>query len=238
LLLKSDTPPLPDLRLILCGGGALDITTEQTIRQQCPNAALHQFYGAAETSFITISDTQTPSGAQGRAYPGVDLQILDDAGQTTNGIGNVWVRSPYLFEGYLPPDTSGAQRHGGYVNVGELGRLDPQGNLYLTGRRSRQVRIADQNVSPEAIEVHLQRLSGVQVCAAIPMPDRLRGQRLIAILEGPKNPTLAHTIRQSCRATFGALATPARVLFIDALPLLPSGKPDLVALTKWAEDQT
>ena len=60
---------LPELRLILSGGGALDATTSSNIRKLCPNAALHQFYGAAETSFITMTDATTPAGSQGRPYP-------------------------------------------------------------------------------------------------------------------------------------------------------------------------
>ncbi len=227
----------PGVRLILCGGGALDPQTALTLRQICPQAALYQFYGAAETSFITMTDANTPPGSQGRAYPGVSLRLLDAQGQETSGTGEVWVRSPYVFEGYLQEDTPHEQR-GGFISVGEIGHLDPQGNLFLTGRKSRQVTIADQTLHPEAIEAHILSLIKGQNCAVLPLPDTLRGCRLIAVLEGAQETNLAHDIRQSCRATFGALATPAQVLFIPEMPMLPSGKIDLGTLARWVEDQT
>ena len=237
LLCKTEKD-LPDLRLILCGGGALDAATASNIRKLCPDAALHQFYGAAETSFITMTDATTPAGSQGRPYPGVSLRILDETGAETSSIGEVWVRSPYLFDGYASNSPPIARTQDGYVSVGEIGHLDPHGNLHLTGRKSRRVTIADQSVYPDAVESHLLAQPDMPPCALLPVEDGLRGLRLAAVIEGQPDATLSQTLRQSCRDAFGALATPARVFFIEALPRLASGKTDLAALSKWLEDQT
>ena len=82
----------PDLRLILTGGSKLDTTLRARLSTLAPNARIREFYGAAETSFITLADETTPESSVGRPYPGVDLH-LDPSGE-------VWVRSPYLFLGY------------------------------------------------------------------------------------------------------------------------------------------
>ena len=185
-----------------------------------------------------MTNATTPQGAQGRAYPGVSLRILDETGAETSGIGEVWVRSPYLFDGYASNTPPIARTREGYVSVGEIGRLDPQGNLHLTGRTSRRVTIADQTIYPDAIEAHLMAQPDMPPCTLLPVADELRGQRLVAVIEGPTDAALARSLRQSCRAAFGALASPARVLFIEALPVLPSGKTNLGALTVWLEDQT
>jgi len=237
LLARGGTAPLPSLRLVLCGGGALDAATRQAVRALCPRAALHEFYGAAETSFITISGADTPDGSVGRAYPGVELQLRDQAGQLTDGPGEIWVRSPYLFEGYALGASAETGRNAGFVTVGEIGTLDHDGNLWIKGRRKRMVNIADQVVFPEAVEAVIAAQDGAG-CAVVPRHDPLRGMHLVAVIEGPRDAARATAIQSACRAELGPLATPRTVLFRSELPLLPSGKIDLSALTTWLESQS
>ena len=92
------------------------------------------------------------------------------------------------------------------------------------------VTVADQNVFPEAIEQHLLSLPGIRQCAVLPLPDPLRGQHLVAVIEGAGDEARAQTIRQSCRARLGAASVPRRVIFQPELPMLASGKPDLALL--------
>tara|TARA_R110002049_G_scaffold44333_3_gene129919 strand:+ start:168180 stop:169421 length:1242 start_codon:yes stop_codon:yes gene_type:complete len=232
--------PLSALRLILCGGGALDADTRRAAATLAPKAAIHEFYGAAETSFITLSDATTPAGAVGRAYPGVTLRILTDDGKPTRGIGTVWVRSPYLFDGYALGHSTETRWRDGFVTVGEMGQLDEDGNLWLKGRRSRMITIADQNVFPETVEAlitaHLRC-----ACAVLPRPDPMRGQHLVAIVDAAPDRAIADQIAtqitDACRARFGPLATPKQVFFHPSLPLLPSGKIDLTALVRWLKDR-
>jgi long-chain acyl-CoA synthetase len=56
-------------------------------------------------------------------------------------------------------------------------------------------------------------------------------------VQGTENPATAKSIQNQCRAKFGPLVTPSKVLFIPAMPLLSSGKPDLPTIVKWTEDQ-
>ena len=226
LLLRAGATPLPALRHVLCGGGKLDTPTRQALAAQAPAATIREFYGAAETSFIAISDADTPEGAVGRAYPGVEIQIRN----ATSGIGEIWVRSPYLFLRYAEGAAPDTHWQDGFLTVGELGRLDGRGYLHLTGRAGRMVTVADQNVFPEAIEQHLLSLPGIRQCAVLPLPDPLRGQHLVAVIEGAGDEARAQIIRQSCRARLGAASVPRRVIFQPELPMLASGKPDLALL--------
>ena len=91
-LLTEGQGQCPDLRLILVGGSKLDAALRARIASLAPNARVREFYGAAETSFITLADAATPDASVGRPYPGVDL-CLDPSGE-------VWVKSPYLFLDY------------------------------------------------------------------------------------------------------------------------------------------
>ncbi len=223
LLCAAGTAPLTDVRHILVGGGPLSEATAQAAAACCPRARLTQFYGAAETSFITWTDADTPAGSVGRAYPGVDLRL--DAG------GVIWARSPYLSDGYLDPET--ALTHSdpdGFMTLEEVGHIDPAGHLFIHGRRSRRVTIADQTVSPEPAEAFLAAALPGAMVVVVPCPDPRRGQRLVAVIAGPAEDDAIATALRACRQRHGPLASPHRARRIAALPLLPAGKPDLRAI--------
>lgn len=222
LRLLTARVPLPNVRLILCGGGALGQDTRNHIQTIFPNAALHVFYGAAETSFVTLSDDATPKGSVGRAYSDAKIEIREPDAQ---GVGTVWVNSPYLFDGYLQGDSPHTKRDGDWLSVGERGYLDDNGYLFLRGRAGRSVNIADQTVHLDELEIHLSQISGIPVCVLLVRADRLREHHLIAVIEGKENPLLRETITAHCKKH--GLQIPREVLFLDPLPQLPSGKPDL-----------
>ena len=228
LRLLDGTEPLPDLRRILVGGSKLDPTLRARIAALAPNALVREFYGAAETSFITLADETTPDTSVGRAYPGVDL-TLDPSGE-------VWVRSPYLFLGYASPTSAfppGTRWRDGWLSVGEVGSLE-DGYLILKGRAGRMVTVADQNVFPEEIEALLHTLPGVTRAAVLAVPDPKRGHSLVAILQG--DPTAEAAILTNLRQTLGPLKSPKSLIWRQDWPMLASGKTDLKALEalrKW-----
>ena len=236
LLARAAKSELPSVRLVVCGGGALDGAIRAAVRTLCPQATVYEFYGAAETSFITLSGEATPAGSVGQPYPGVMLRLLDDAGRETSGPGEVWVKSPYLFDGYALGDSADTRWRDGFVTVGEMGELDAAGNLWIRGRRKRMVQIADQMVFPEAVEAVITAQG--YVCVVLPRNDALRGQHLVAVIEGKADPVEKAAILSACRAELGALVSPRELLFHPELPLLPSGKTDLRALSVWLEGQS
>lgn len=217
-LLAEGQGDCPDLRVVLVGGSKLDPALRASLRAMAPAAELREFYGAAETSFVTIADDRTPDGSVGRAYPGVEL-ALDAAGA-------VWVKSPYLFMAYAG-DPGSARWRDGWLSVGEIGHLD-DGFLYLRGRVGRMVTVADQNVFPEEIEAFLEAQPGIRRAAVVPQPDDLRGVVLVAILQGDR--ARGADILARLRAEWGALRAPRSLIWLADWPTLPSGKTDLHAL--------
>lgn len=230
LLLRKSKTPLPDLRLVLCGGGRLDTVTAQDVTRLCPNAKLRVFYGAAETSFIAIADAETPAGEVGKAYPGVTLEVRGTDGE-------IWVKSPYLFEGYADDGAQVIRDADGFFSLGEMGECSDDGTLSVMGRKTRAVTIADQTVHLEAVERAITDFDAGGTCAVLACADPTRGHRLVAFLEGPDDPGRASAVKRHCRAKLSPLVAPKTIYFRDALPLLPSGKTDLRALTHWLEQQ-
>ena len=219
---KIDT--IAHVRHIFCGGGVLNETLREQILAAFPRTQIHVFYGASETSFITITDANTPRGSVGRAYRGVHLR-LDDSGE-------IWVKSPYLFEGYASGAAQDTRWDGAHLSIGEIGHLDPQGYLFVQGRKSRMVTVADNNVFPDLIEALLITAPGITQCAAIALPDVKRGHRIICFLQCAGDPDFAG-LRQLCHRHLGAPSVPKDFVVIPEIPLLPAGKPDLVKLSQW-----
>ena len=224
-LLIATGEPCPHVRLILCGGSKLDDRLQEQTKRNFPNARIHEFYGASETSFITLSDSNTPSGSVGKAYPGVDIIIKNIAQQ----VGEVWLKSPYLFENYAQGSSDETRYCAGYITVGEMGRLDNSGNLWLYGRKSRMVTTADSNVYPERVETLIAQLTGA-LCAVIARPDRLRGWILWAYIQGPLSDEQEQSLRLAIRQQLGSIMEPKKFFGLACFPQLPSGKPDLQKL--------
>ncbi|MFN3282057.1 MAG: AMP-binding protein [Tabrizicola sp.] len=209
---------LPDLRLILVGGAKLDSALRAGLAALAPGAEVREFYGAAETSFVTLADAATPEASVGRPYPGVELQLDAD--------GTIWVQSPYLFLGYAGDcaGASAARWRDGWLSVGEVGRLEG-GFLTLRGRAGRMVTVADQNVFPEEIEGFLLGLPGIARAAVLPVQDAARGQRLVAVVQGDRAQEAA--ILAALRAELGPTRAPKALVWREDWPVLASGKTDL-----------
>jgi long-chain acyl-CoA synthetase len=217
------------IRHLIIGGGAMDAGLALTLATAFPSARITGFYGAAEASFITLSDATTPQGDAGKPYPGVTLHLRDPDPQ---GIGEIWVESPYLAAGYAGTQGSG-RWDGGKVTAGEWGRILPSGDLVILGRGSRRIRIADQSLFPEEVETFLLSQPGIRQAALLPQPDPARGQVPVAILQGQGQD---QPLCQAIRDRFGPLAVPRRILWWEGdWPMLTSGKTDFSALARALE---
>ncbi|MCV2891359.1 AMP-binding protein [Ruegeria aquimaris] len=231
LVISADPNPFAEIRSIICGGGTLDSALRKMLADRFPSARVLEFFGASETSFISLSDDQTPLGSVGRPYPGVEIRIGD--GCAPGETGEIWVKSPYLFEGYEEGNSALTNWDGGFLSVGEMGQIDNNGYLYLRGRRSRMVTVADQNVFPEAIEAVLLAQDGVEAAAVLALTDPRRGHRIVAAIQGGAADA---ALRRACRAALGDAAVPREIRRLSQMPLLPAGKPDLQRLeSMWPE---
>lgn len=221
--------PLLAARRIVTGGARLDAGLRAEIGRVAPAAEVTEFYGAAETSFITLAGAEAPPESVGRAYPGVEIEVCGPGGAVLaeGEIGEIWVRSPYVFDGYAGIDPGQARWRDGWLSVGELGRMAGDW-LVLAGRAGRMVTVAGENVFPEEIEAFLLRQAGVRQAAVLARPDARRGVVLVAVLAGESAAEPA--ILAALRAELGPVKAPRRVLWTEGWPLLASGKTDLAAL--------
>ena len=229
------TGPVMDVKQVLASGAKWREADRQALRSVFPQARLFEFYGASETSFITVSSPEDagPAGSVGRAPDGVEIAIGDPhAPESPGRAGPIWVRSPMLFSGYLcgaAPDTLWRD---GWLTVGDHGFLNEHGFLTLTGRENRMVVTSGLNVYPEEIEAVLLDHPAVALAVVAGLPDRIRGRRLEAVVElaGAQSGSrdgIEDLLLRHCRERLVAGKVPKRIHIRENLPLTAGGKPDI-----------
>ncbi|MCP4998380.1 MAG: long-chain fatty acid--CoA ligase, partial [Hyphomicrobiales bacterium] len=223
-------PPIQSVRYVIVGGGALDPAASHHCKTLFPNAKTYRFYGAVETSFITLGDDSCPLSAVGHAFPGVRIEIRNSKkkSQPPGTDGLIWVTSPMLFDRYVTGSSAHTIRDGDWLSVGEIGSLDEHGNLTVKGRVERVVNVADQLVYLDEIEAVICAHDAVRSAAVLALPDDLRGHALVAAVElaGPH----LKDIKSRINAILPPSRRPRKIIEVKDWPMLPSGKTDYIAL--------
>jgi long-chain acyl-CoA synthetase len=146
----------------ISGGAALSKETEDFFKGL--GYAVVQGYGMTETaSLISLNHPfRATEGSVGKILPGREFKIAED--------GEILVRGENVSGGYWEHGAVRPAEHGGWLHTGDLGELDPQGNLRFRGRKKNViVTPAGLNVYPEDLEAALRKQPGVRDCAVIPI---------------------------------------------------------------------
>jgi long-chain acyl-CoA synthetase len=191
-----------------------------------------EHYGGTETSAITLCDSQEwldHPGTVGRAYDGAVLKILDEAGAElpVGAVGEVacWRPSTAQFT-YHGDDAKRAKAdRDGLVSLGDVGFLDADGFLYLSGRASDMVISGGVNIYPAEIEAELIRMPGVADCAVFGIPDDEFGEALCAYVQPQAGASVEpEAVKAFLRGKVSGYKVPRLVEISDSLPREDSGK--------------
>ncbi|MEZ5653580.1 MAG: AMP-binding protein [Burkholderiaceae bacterium] len=160
---------------------------------------------------------------------GVEVKVVDDRGRTLGAsrTGEIWLRGPTVMRGYFrdPERTAEALTADGWLRSGDLGHLDADGYAFITGRLKELIIKGGENIAPREIDEALLRHPDVLEAAAVGIPHPAYGQDILAAVV-PKagvQPSL-DDLRAFCERELGRYKTPARFVFLTALPKGPSGK--------------
>jgi acyl-CoA synthetase (AMP-forming)/AMP-acid ligase II len=170
----------------------------------------------------------------------VELQVADLQGEVrpAGEVGELWVRGPEVMWGYLEAaDTAEALTEDGWFRTGDLATLDDGGWLTIVGRVKELIIRGGENIAASEVESTLEAHPAVAAAVAVGMPDERLGERVAAFVVLDPDAALAGDPFDLavCQAWFGQrglarFKTPEHVEVLDALPLLPTGKPDRAAL--------
>jgi len=224
---KYDTS---SLRWVMSAAAPLPTETARRI-EEWMGPVLYNFYGSTETGIVTLAEpgehTSRP-GTIGRALLGNEIRLLDDAGHDVRPgeVGEIFVRNSMLVSGYhRDRDATSKAMREGFFSVGDLGRVDAEGYYYLADRKHDMVISGGVNIYPWEIEQHLHTHPEILEAAVVGVPDPEWGESLRAfVVRRPGSSLDTAEIQRFCKSALADYKTPRSVVFLDALPRLPTGK--------------
>lgn len=197
-------------------------------------------YGATETAPVLAVNNPMAfrSGTVGQLLPGIKHKLIPVPGIERGGI--LHVSGPNVMRGYYRYDNPGvieppsSEAGAGWYDTGDVVELDEDGFVRILGRVKRFAKIAGEMISLEVVEKIAQTASPAKAHATSSQPDASRGEALVLFTT---DKSLTRDQLQSAAKACGApeLAVPRKIVQVEALPLLGTGKTDYVTLKKMAE---
>jgi acyl-CoA synthetase (AMP-forming)/AMP-acid ligase II len=207
------------LRLVYSAGGALPATVHQRFHQRFERH-IGQVYGMTEIGSVTFNDPRIAAfdpGSVGRPLAGVSFRI-------SAGDGEILAKSPFMLEDYLgEPPPALINDH---LRTGDLGRIDSENRLYITGRVRLLIEAGGRKVNPFEVEAALSAHPDVVECVVVPMKQTDTIQRLRAVIvpRDPQRPPAVKAIRAFLRERLAGFKVPRAISYRSALPRSAAGK--------------
>jgi acyl-CoA synthetase (AMP-forming)/AMP-acid ligase II len=216
-LLEHGMPDMGSVRLLAHAGAACPEPLKRATIEAVGETTVWEFYGSTEGQFTACRADEwlERPGTVGRARPGRELSLDDD--------GHLWCRVPGFarFEYWRDPERTASAWRGDAFTVGDLGRIDAQGYVYLDGRREDLVISGGVNVYPAEVESALCELDGVREAAVFGVPDERWGQRVCAAIVGDVDEA---ALVAWARQRLAPAKRPKQLLRVSSLPRTTTGK--------------
>ncbi|MEM6305037.1 MAG: AMP-binding protein [Pseudomonadota bacterium] len=218
------------LRFARSASSALAIETQRAFQDRF-GLSIVESLGLTETAAQCLVNPLDPSlhriGSAGQAPP-CEARIADDAGQACAvGVeGEIQIRGPNVMKGYLKnPEATAATFHGSWLRTGDLGRMDDDGYVFVTGRLKELIIKGGENIAPREIDEALYEHPDVVEAAAFARPCAQYGERVEAAVRlSETSQAMAEELRALCVTRVGAFKAPDTVHILEELPKGPSGK--------------
>jgi len=188
--------------------------------------------GLTETAAPCFSNPLDPAqrklGSPGPAF-GNEAKIIDAGGATlpAGATGEIMVRGANVMTCYYkdPAETARALEADGWLHTGDLGHMDTDGFVFVTGRIKELIIKGGENIAPREIDEALIKHPALLEAAAVGIPDPNYGQEIMAcVVLRPDHSCSAEELRAHCAAELGSYKTPKQFRFVTELPKGPSGK--------------
>ncbi|PQM44872.1 3-[(3aS,4S,7aS)-7a-methyl-1,5-dioxo-octahydro-1H-inden-4-yl]propanoyl:CoA ligase [Mycobacterium talmoniae] len=217
---------LSSLRYIMWGATPVTASVADTVTARTGVRWLPA-YGTSELPVIACSPPQCPRlDSVGRPVPGVQVQVvaLDSGNPVPPGeIGEIWARADSLMAGYLPAEATAEVLRDGWYHTGDVGYLDADGWLRITDRCKEMIKVRGFQVAPAEVEAVLHGHPAVTDCAVFGVADPADGEAVVAAVT-TRAPVTDTELAALVAERLASYKRPRRVLFVDEIPRLPSGK--------------
>ena len=224
------------LRFVVAGAEAVRPETRRTWRERF-QAEIIEGFGLTEAAPVVSVNTaiHNRDGTVGRLLPGIRMKL-----EPVEGIpegGQLWLDGPNMMMGYMTADRPGElQPLQGWHDTGDIVSVDREGFVTIRGRAKRFAKIGGEMVSLGAVEMLVQALWPEEHHAAVAVPDKRRGERIVLVTTAGDADT--EKLRQYGRKAGAAeLMVPDDIIKVEEIPVLGSGKTDYVSARKLAMER-
>ncbi|WP_328867185.1 acyl-CoA synthetase [Streptomyces sp. NBC_00304] len=224
---------LAGARLLVSGSAALPVHDHERIAAATGRRVIER-YGMTETLMNTgvRADGEARPGTVGAPLRGVELRLVEEDGSALAdpaSIGEIQVRGPNLFTGYLnrPEATAAAVTADGWFRTGDMATLDPDGYVRIVGRKATDlIKSGGYKIGAGEIENALLDHPGVREAAVTGEPDPDLGERIVAwvVPADPASPPPADELADHVAAQLSPHKRPRTVRYLDELPRNDLGK--------------
>ncbi|MBI4270953.1 MAG: AMP-binding protein [Candidatus Rokubacteria bacterium] len=189
-----------------------------------------EIYGLTEAHMVAVAAIGTPVREGMLGVPGGNLQVCvvgEDGREVSRGlVGEIVCRGDTVTSGYWGrPEETAASHRDGWFHTGDLGVMDADGYLKVVDRKKEMIIAGGANIYPAEVERVLATHPQVAAAALVGIPDETYGELPVAVIvPRPGAPAAGEEIIAFCRSALAAYKCPRSVIFVDELPLTPSGK--------------
>ncbi|EID09713.1 class I adenylate-forming enzyme family protein [Mycolicibacterium phlei] len=231
----TDTGSLESLHTVVYAAAPMTMNILERALALMPSVGFLNLYGQTEAIVsglpreLHVGDPEALRSV-GFPFPGNRVRIVDDDGADVpvGEAGEIVVQSDSLFRGYWDDQAATlATLRDGWCHTGDVGRFDERGLLYLVDRKKDVIITGGENVYSPEVEDAVLRVTGIAACAVVGAPDERWGEAVCAVVVcEPGADVTLEAVQAEVRQRLAAYKIPRRLVIVDELPVLPSGKVD------------
>jgi len=217
------------MKTLIAGGSALPIEVYDSFKERF-HADIRQGYGITEASpvcSVNLKYKPIKPTSIGQTVPGVSVQVMDDSGLILKPgeTGELLFKGPNIMKGYYkrPQETSEIITNG-WLHTGDLGYIDEDGYIYITGYKKDMVITSGFNVYSREVVNVLNSLSGIRDSAIIGEPDLMRGAIIKAFVVRDNENLSEDDVKKFARKQLASFKTPRKVEFVPEIPRDEKGR--------------
>jgi acyl-CoA synthetase (AMP-forming)/AMP-acid ligase II len=226
---------LSSVKKLLISSAPARRDTKLGIVEMFKNSELYEAYGSTEAGIVTVlkpNEQLSKLGSCGREVIGSDvIRFYDEEGiliTEPGKVGELYSRSPMLFEGYWKdPEKTAASMKGEYFSAGDMGMRDEDGYIYLVDRKANMIISGGENICPSEVENVVGGHPKVKDVAIIGVPHEKWGEQVTAVVVLHEGQTATpDEISGFCKGKVAGYKVPKNVIFIrdEEMPRTAAGK--------------
>lgn len=218
------------LQTVVSGGDKIPVKTRKAWARYLPGIQLYEYYGSAELSFVTVQTAkggEKKPGSVGKAVPGVEISLRSESGRPVQSgkPGELYVRSPLIFSGYIDDGDKNRMAEDGWISAGDIAYQDEEGDIYLIGRKNNLIITGGINVYPQEVEKAVLQHPHIHEACVIGVPDRIRGAAVVLVIDQATwNRVKTRDIKKFLKNLLPEGKRPRKVEVVSRFPYTTSGK--------------